>query len=77
VQQFLEKLNRNSPYHLPIPFLATDPREMEACVPQTFIAAISIIAKKYKKMEMPMNWRTDRHMYICPMEYYLAIKIKS
>lgn len=60
VCSFLKKLIMNLPYYLAIPLLVICPREMKTCLhthtqihTQIFIAALFIIAKRWKQLRCP------------------------
>ena len=80
VWSFLKKLKRELPYNPAIALLGIYPRDTgvlfqrDTCTPM-FIAALSTIAKVWKKPKCPsMDERIKKMWCIYTMEYYSAIK---
>ena len=61
-----------------IPLLGIYPEDAPTCNKDTsstmFIAALFIIARSWKEPRCPSTEEWIQKMYICPMEYYSAIK---
>ena len=78
VWQFLKKLGIKPPYDPAIPLLSIYPEqtrvEKDTCIP-LFIAALFTIARTWKQPRCSLTdeW-IKKFWYICPMEYYSAIK---